>query len=145
MSDTKRKTFQFHQEDLDWINPLILEWSQENQDKEKGDLIAELLQDYRKDREQADHHQERAQRLQEKATRIAKPIQATLNPLRATLGKAIDTLTQKTDTLHLDSKLDTANTRIDATLTRAGTGIDRIAGTTTQRLRELRKPEPTQA
>ena len=145
MSDTKRKTFQFHQEDLDWINPLILEWSQENQGKEKGTLITELLQDYRQDKEQSTHHQERAQRLQEKATRIAKPIQATLNPLRATLGKAIDTLTQKTDTLHLDSKLDTANTRIDATLTRAGTGIDRIAGTTTQRLRELRKPEPTQA
>ena len=30
MSDTKRKTFQFHQEDLDWINPLIHEWSQDN-------------------------------------------------------------------------------------------------------------------
>ena len=145
MSDTKRKTFQFHQEDLDWINPLILEWSEENEGREKGELIAELLQDYRKDKEQADHHQERAQRLQDTATRFAKPIQATLNPLRATLGKAIHTLTQKTDTLHLDSKLDTANTRIDATLTRAGTGIDRIAGTTTQRLRELRKPEPTQA
>lgn len=31
MSDTKRKTFAFHQEDLDWINPLILEWAKENQ------------------------------------------------------------------------------------------------------------------
>ena len=141
MSDTKRKTFAFHQEDLDWINPLILEWAEENQDKEKGDLIAELLQDYRQDKEQTTHHQQRAQRLQTHATRIAKPITATLNPLRATLGKALHTLTQKTDTLHLDNKLDKAEHRIDATLTRAGTGINRIAGETAQRLRELRKPE----
>lgn len=141
MSDTKRKTFAFHQEDLDWINPLILEWAEENQDKEKGDLIAELLQDYRQDKEQATQHQERAQRLQTRATRIAKPIQATLNPLRATLGKVINKFTEKTDNLHLDSKLDKAEHRIDATLTRAGTGINRIAGDATQRLRELRKPE----
>ena len=141
MSDTKRKTFAFHQEDLDWINPLILEWAEENQDKEKGDLIAELLQDYRQDKEQATQHQERAQRLQTRATRIAKPIQATLNPLRATLGKVINKFTEKTDNLHLDSKLDKAEHRIDATLTRAGTGINRLAGDATQRLRELRKPE----
>ena len=40
MSDTKRKTFQFHQDDLDWINPLILEWADENQDRDKG-IIAQ--------------------------------------------------------------------------------------------------------
>ena len=141
MSDTKRKTFQFHQEDLDWINPLILEWAEENQGKEKGALITELLQDYRQDKEQTTHHQERARRLQDKATRIAKPIQATLNPLRATLGKAINKFTEKTDTLHLDTRLDKAEHRIDATLTRAGTGIHRLAGESTQRLRELRKTE----
>ena len=141
MSDTKRKTFQFHQEDLDWINPLILEWAEENQDKEKGALITELLQDYRQDKEQTTQHQERAQRLQTRATRIAKPIQATLNPLRATLGKVINKFTEKTDTLPLDTKLDKAEHRIDATLTRAGTGIHRLAGESTQRLRELRKTE----
>jgi len=141
MSDTKRKTFAFHQEDLDWINPLILEWAEENQDKEKGDLIAELLQDYRKDKEQSTQNQERAQRLQDTATRFAKPIQATLNPLRATLGKAIHKFTEKTDNLNLDTKLDKAEHRIDATLTRAGTGIDRLASKSTQRLRELRKTE----
>ncbi len=158
MSDTKRKTFAFHQEDLDWINPLILEWADENQgkekgdlitdllhdyrqDKEKGDLIAELLQDYRQDKEQATQHQERAQRLQDAATRIAKPIQATLNPVRSFFGKALHKFTEKTDTLHLDTKLDKAEHRIDATLTRAGTGINRLAGDATQRLRELRKTE----
>ena len=141
MSDTKRKTFAFHQEDLDWINPLILEWAEENQGKEKGALITELLQDYRQNKEQTTQHQERAQRLQDTATRIAKPIQATLNPLRATLGKVINKFTEKTDTLNLDTKLDAAEHRIDATLTRAGTGINKLAGDATQRLREFRKTE----
>ena len=139
MSDTKRKTFQFHQDDLDWINPLILEWSQENQDKDKGTLITELLQDYRQDKEQADHHQQRAQRLQDTATRFAKPITATLNPVRSFLSGALDKFTEKTDNLNLDTKLAAAEHTIDATLTRAGTGIDRLAGDATQRLRELRK------
>jgi hypothetical protein len=140
MSETKRKTFAFHQDDLDWINPLILEWSEENEGKEKGELIAELLQDYRKEREQATHHQERAQLLQENASRIAKPIKATLNPLRATLRKTIHKFTEKTDTLQLDKKLNAADTRIDATLTKASTGINRVASEATQKLRELRKP-----
>jgi len=140
MSDTKRKTFAFHQDDLDWINPLILEWSQENQGKEKGELIAELLHDYRENKEQSTLHQERAQRLQDKASRIAKPIQSTLNPLRSTLGKAVHKFTEKTDKLHLDDRLDAADTRIDATFTRAGTRLSTLAGDTTQKLRTLRKP-----
>jgi hypothetical protein len=141
MSDTKRKTFAFHQEDLDWINPLILEWAEENQDKEKGDLIAELLQDYRKDKEQSTQHQERAQRLQDTATRFAKPITATLNPVRSFLSGALDKFTEKTDNLNLDTRLAAAEHTIDATLTRAGTGIDRLASKSSQRLRELRKTE----
>ncbi len=141
MSDTKRKTFAFHQEDLDWINPLILEWSEENEGKEKGDLIAELLQDYRKDKEQTTQNQERAQRLQEGATRIAKPITATLNPVKTLFGKALHKFTEKTDNLNLDGRVESANTRIDATLTRAGTGIHKLTGDATQRLRELRKTE----
>ena len=139
MSDTKRKSFAFHQDDLDWINPLILEWAEENEGKEKGELIAELLQDYRQDKEQSTQNQERAQRLQDKATRIAKPIQATLNPVRNLFGRALNKFTEKTNTLNLDTRLDAAENRIDATLTRAGTGIDRLAGDATQRLRELRK------
>ena len=141
MSDTKRKSFVFHQEDLDWINPLILEWADENEDKEKGDLIAELLQDYRKEKEQSAQNQERAQQLQEGATRIAKPLQATLNPLRAGLRKALDKFTEKTDSLQLDGKVESAGTRIDATLTKASTGIDKLAGDTTQKLKELKKPK----
>jgi len=140
MSDTKRKTFQFHQEDLDWINPLILEWADENQGKEKGDLITDLLHDYRQDKEHATHHKERAQRLQTQATRITKPIHATLNPIRNLLGNALTKFTEKTDTLNLDNRLDTAEHRIDTTLTRAGTGLSKAADTATQRLRTLRKP-----
>ena len=36
MSNTKRKTFAFHQEDLAWINPFTLQWAQEDQDKEEA-------------------------------------------------------------------------------------------------------------
>ena len=140
MSDTKRKTFAFHQEDLDWINPLILEWAEENQDKEKGALITELLQDYRQTKEQTNQNQQRAQRLQEGATRIAKPITATLNPVRTLFGRALHKFTEKTDNLNLDGRVESANTRIDATLTHATANLDRLAGDATQRLRELRKP-----
>ena len=140
MSDTKRKTFAFHQEDLDWINPLILEWAEENQDKEKGALITELLQDYRQTKEQTTQHQQRAQSFQEGAARIAKPIQATLNPVRTLLGKALNKFTEKTDNLNLDNRLDAADHTIDATLTQAATNINRLADKTTQKLRELRNP-----
>jgi histidinol dehydrogenase len=140
MSDTKRKTFAFHQEDLDWINPLILEWAEENEGKEKGELIADLLQDYRQEKEQKTQHQERAQRLQEQATRIVKPIKSTLKPVRRALGNALIKFTEKTDNLQLDGKLDSAEHRIDATLTRAGMGLSKAAGGATQKLRELRKP-----
>jgi hypothetical protein len=140
MSETKRKSFAFHQDDLDWINPLILEWSEENEGRDKGEFIAELLQDYRKEKEQATQNQERAQRLQENAGRIAKPIKATLNPIRANLRKALNKFTEKTDKLQLDKKIDTADTRIDATLTKASTKINRVASEATQKLKELRKP-----
>lgn len=143
MSDTKRKTFAFHQEDLDWINPLILEWAEENQDKEKGTLITELLQDYRQTKEQTNQHRQRAQRLQDQATRIAQPITATLNPVRTLLGNALNRFTEKTDTLHLDHRLDAADHTIDATLTHAAANIDRLADTTTQKLRELGKTPST--
>ena len=140
MSDTKRKTFQFHQDDLDWINPLILEWADENQGREKGELITELLQDYRQDRETITQQRERIERIQTQATRITTPIQSILNPLYTALTKTTHTLTEKTDKLQLDKKLNAADTRIDATLTKAGTGINRVAGEATQKLRELRKP-----
>ncbi len=140
MSDTKRKTFQFHQEDLDWINPLILEWAEENQDKEKGDLIAELLQDYRQDRDKAAQHKERAQRIQDGADRITDPIRTTIHRLQATLTRAATLLSEKKAALQLDARLTAARTRIHTALNAASASLKGLASDATQRLRELRNP-----
>jgi hypothetical protein len=141
MSKVKRKSFQFQKEDLEWIDPLILEWSEENKGRNKSELITELLKDYRREKEEAEENQDRAKRLQEKAQKIAKPINSALNPMREAFGKALNKFTDKTDSLNLDSKFEGANKSINATLTRAATGLDNIANDATQRLRELRKSE----
>jgi gas vesicle protein len=50
MSEMKRKYFSFEEEELVWINPLLVEWSKENEGKPQSDLVLQLLKDYR-DRE----------------------------------------------------------------------------------------------
>lgn len=55
--------------------------------QKRGTLYTKILQDYRRAREQTNHHRERAQRLQDHATRLT----ATFEPLRTTLNKP-DTL-----------------------------------------------------
>jgi len=50
MSELKRKYFTFEEEELEWINPLFEEWSEENEGKPQSDLILQLLKEYR-DRE----------------------------------------------------------------------------------------------
>ena len=52
MPELKRKYFAFEEEDLEWINPLLEEWSDENEGKSQSDLILQLLREYR-DREPA--------------------------------------------------------------------------------------------
>ncbi len=141
MSDVKRKSFQFQKEDLDWIDPLILEWSEENEGRDKSELITQLLRDYRREKEETEENHERAQRLQDNAERITKPIQSALNPMREAFGKALNKFADKADSLNLDSKFEGANKGINTTLTRAATGLDSIANDASQRLRELRKTE----
>jgi gas vesicle protein len=43
----KRKCFNFEEEELEWINPLLEEWSKENDGKPQSDLVLQLLKDYR--------------------------------------------------------------------------------------------------
>ncbi len=50
MSEMKRKYFTFEEEELTWINPLLAEWSEENDERSQSDLVLQLLKDYR-DRE----------------------------------------------------------------------------------------------
>jgi hypothetical protein len=43
----KKKTFSFEESELDWINPLILEWVKENEGKSQSDFMKQLLDDYK--------------------------------------------------------------------------------------------------
>lgn len=43
----KKKSFTFQEEDLDWINPLLVEWAKENEGKTQSDLVLQLLKDHR--------------------------------------------------------------------------------------------------
>jgi hypothetical protein len=47
MSKTKRKYFTFDEKELKWIDPLLEEWSEENEGKPYSDLILQLLREYR--------------------------------------------------------------------------------------------------
>jgi len=43
----KKKTFSFEEEDLEWINPILVEWSKENEGKSQSDLIVQLLKEHK--------------------------------------------------------------------------------------------------
>lgn len=47
MSRMKKKSFSFEEEELAWINPLLVEWTKENEGKSQSDLVLQLLRDYR--------------------------------------------------------------------------------------------------
>ena len=46
MSNTKRKVFTFDESDLEWINPILLEWEKENEGKKGGELITKLMKEH---------------------------------------------------------------------------------------------------
>ena len=47
MSQMRKKSFSFEEEELAWINPLLLEWTKENEGKKQSDLVLQLLKDHR--------------------------------------------------------------------------------------------------
>jgi hypothetical protein len=47
MSQMRKKSFSFEEEELAWINPLLVEWAKENEGKNQSDLVLQLLKDYR--------------------------------------------------------------------------------------------------
>ena len=47
MSNTKRKVFTFDVSDLEWINPMLLEWEKESEGQNGGALITELMKEYK--------------------------------------------------------------------------------------------------
>lgn len=52
LTDEKRKSFTFQETDLDWINPLLIEWVKENEGKKQGDLIKQLLRDFKSEKKE---------------------------------------------------------------------------------------------
>lgn len=46
MTELKRKCFNFEKDDLEWINPLLEEWREENEGKTQSDLVLQLLREY---------------------------------------------------------------------------------------------------
>jgi gas vesicle protein len=47
MSQMRKKSFSFEEEDLEWINPILVEWSKENEGKNQSDLVLQLLKEHR--------------------------------------------------------------------------------------------------
>lgn len=47
MSQMRKKSFSFEEEDLEWINPILVEWSKENMGKAQSDLVLQLLKEHR--------------------------------------------------------------------------------------------------
>jgi len=66
LGEEKKKTFSFSESELEWINPLILEWTKENEGKKQGDLITQLLRDYKSERE--NEHKEKKRRAKTETT-----------------------------------------------------------------------------
>ena len=47
MSNTKRKVFTFKESDVEWIDPLLVEWQKDNEGKRKSEFIAHLMKEYK--------------------------------------------------------------------------------------------------
>ena len=47
MSNTKRKVFTFEESDVEWIDPLLVEWQKDNEGKRKSEFIAHLMKEYK--------------------------------------------------------------------------------------------------
>jgi hypothetical protein len=47
MSQMRKKSFSFEEEELAWINPLLVEWAKENEGKKQSDLVLKLLTEHR--------------------------------------------------------------------------------------------------
>jgi len=94
----RRKSFTFDEADVDWINPLILEWVKENEGKKQSDLIKDLLKDYKTDRENISPEEETPLKkglLSERedyAGRISKSLSASFSKLGPQLNQLTDVL-----------------------------------------------------
>ena len=96
----RRKSFTFDEADVDWINPLILEWVKENEGKKQSDLIIDLLQDYKTNRKNPPLEEETPLEKasssdggrEDYAGRISKSLSASFSKLGPQLNQLMDAL-----------------------------------------------------
>jgi len=139
MTKQKGKMFRFEESDLEWINPLILEWTEENEGKKKSDLITELLTDYKHQRETKALGEERALKLKTYVDKVKAPIDTGFSALNTKISAATDKLDEKIDSTGLDAKIDRANERLNRSLTKTATGIDKFLARSSEKIKGIVK------
>lgn len=87
MTNQKGKMFRFEESDLEWINPLLLEGTEENEGKKKSDLITELLTDYKHQRDTLALGEERALKFKTYVDKVKAPIDTGFSALNRSLTK----------------------------------------------------------
>jgi hypothetical protein len=81
----KKKTFSFEEEDLEWINPILVEWSKENEGKSQSDLIVQLLKE----------HKDRRPTLKESLDEAADSLKGRLQDVSSKSKDSVDGLAEK--------------------------------------------------
>jgi hypothetical protein len=139
MTNQKGKMFRFEESDLEWINPLLLEWTEENEGKKKSDLITELLTDYKNQRETKALAEERAQKLKTYVDKVKAPLDTGFNAVNTKISAATGKLDDKIDSTGLDAKIDRANERLNKSLTKTATGIDKFLARSSEKIKGIIK------
>jgi hypothetical protein len=98
LGNQRRKSFTFDEADVDWINPLILEWVKENEGKKQSDLIKELLRDYKTNKENIPLEEGTpvkkglVSEREDYAGRFSKSLSTSFSKLGPQLNQLMDTL-----------------------------------------------------
>ena len=127
MARQKGKYFRFEEEDLEWINPLITEWVEENEGKDQAELITELLKDYKQKHDIKKRAKERTQKLQEGRDKIKNPLESGFS----TAGKKFGSMREQ-----LDEKADKTNVRLRKYLSKTSTDIKKTLSESSEKIKE---------
>ena len=139
MTKQKGKLFRFETNDLEWINPLILEWVEENEGKNQSDLIIELLQDYKQKKETRDSSEERVKKVQENVEKVAKPMKNVLNTANMKLNKVMGKFEEKSDSLNLDAKYNSMNESLSKSFSKTSNKINQLFTKSSDKIKEYKK------
>jgi hypothetical protein len=130
LTKQKGKLFRFQEEDLEWINPLISEWTEENEGKDQADLITELLQDFKQKHDTKKRTNERAQKLQESLDKIRNPLESGFSNAGEKLGNVRE---------QLDEKAGRTNARLKKYLSKTSVDIKKALSESSEKIKEYTK------